>query len=294
MNSHILRGNTDVQLIRDFVARLPHGLTVADLDESLQLAPIKATTRLWQHNEDVVGFAFVDDYNNLRFEIDPAHRSGQLAEEIVAWGVACMSKRNRETGQDSTLDTSCWTEDAWQIAMLQQAGFVRDDFRTLRYARALSKPVTVHPLPPGFSLRCVEGDHEVEQLVPLHRAAFSTTNMTVEQRLAIMQAPGYQRDLDLVAVAPDGELAAFCICGYEDARDGDTTGFTDPIGVHPRFQRLGLGKAVVTAGLRLLKSRGVATVELGTGSDNMPMQRLAESLGFVCVAEKLWFSKTVD
>lgn len=68
---------------------------------------------------------------------------------------------------------------------------------------------------------------------------------------------------------------------------------TDPIGVHPRFQRLGLGKAVVTTGLRLLKSRGVATVELGTGSDNIPMQRLAESLGFVCVAEKLWFSKSV-
>ncbi len=69
---------------------------------------------------------------------------------------------------------------------------------------------------------------------------------------------------------------------------------TDPIGVHPRFQRRGLGKAVVTAGLHLLKSSGVTVVELGTGSDNMPMQRLAESLGFVCVAEKLWFSKIVD
>ena len=64
--------------------------------------------------------------------------------------------------------------------------------------------------------------------------------------------------------------------------------------MHPRFQRLGLGKAIVTAGLRLLASRGVTTVELGTGSNNVPMQRLAESLGFVCVSEKLWFSKTVD
>lgn len=69
---------------------------------------------------------------------------------------------------------------------------------------------------------------------------------------------------------------------------------TDPIGVHPRFQRRGLGKAVVTAGLRLLKSSGVVTVGLGTGSNNLPMQCLAESLGFVRVSEKLWFSKTVD
>ena len=204
MNSHLLRGNSDVPLIRDFVARLPHGSTVPDLDESLQLASIRATTRLWQHNQDVVAFAFVDDYNNLRFEIDPAHRSGQLAEEIVAWGVACIRQRNRETGENRTLDASCWTDDTWQIAMLEQAGFVRDDFRTLRYAHTLSKPVTAHPLPPGFALRCVEGDHEVEQLVALHRAAFGTTNMTVEQRLAIMHAPGYQRELDLVAVTSDG------------------------------------------------------------------------------------------
>ena len=293
MNSHLLRGNSDAQLIRDFVARLPRRSTVADLDEALQIASIRATTRLWQHNQDVIAFAFVDDYNNLRFEVYPAHRSGQIAEEIVAWGVSCIRQRNRETGQDRTLDASCWTDDAWQIAMLEQAGFVRDDFRTLRYARSLSKPIAAYPMPPGFALRCVEGDHEVEQLVGLHRAAFGTTHMTVEQRLAIMHAPGYQRELDLVAVAPDGELAAFCICGYDNARDPFTTGFTDPIGVHPRFQRLGLGKAVVTDGLRLLASRGGNAVELGTGSDNMPMQRLAESLGFVCVLEKLWFSKTV-
>jgi len=85
----------------------------------------------------------------------------------------------------------------------------------LQYARSLNEPISEYAFPPGFFLRHVEGEHEVESLVTLHRAAFGTENMTVEQRLAIMHAPQYERELDFVAVAPNGELSAFCICGFD-------------------------------------------------------------------------------
>ncbi len=117
--------------------------------------------------------------------------------------------------------------------------------------------------------------------------------MTAARRLAIMRAPTYERVLDLVAVAPDGELAAFCICSVEEPAGAKTVGFTDSIGTHPRYRRHGLAKALVTAGLRLLRQRGVATAELGTSSANKPMRRLAEALGFGRASEKLWFSKKV-
>ena len=42
-----------------------------------------------------------------------------------------------------------------------------------------------------------------------------------------------------------------------------------------------------------LKNRGARVVELGTSSQNLPMQGLAEKLGFVVVSEKLWLSKQV-
>jgi ribosomal protein S18 acetylase RimI-like enzyme len=59
------------------------------------------------------------------------------------------------------------------------------------------------------------------------------------------------------------------------------------------YQRRGLGKAMVTAGLQGLKERGVSIAQLSTGSNNIPMQRLAKSLGFTRTSEKLWFSKEV-
>ena len=65
------------------------------------------------------------------------------------------------------------------------------------------------------------------------------------------------------------------------------------MGTHQKYQRRGLGKAIVAAGLRLLKNSGANVVELSTGSDNLAMQKLAVGSGFMCVSEKLWFSKTV-
>jgi mycothiol synthase len=293
MKSHLLRDESDVQLIREFIMHLPFESTVVGFEESMLLASVKSTTRLWQHNGTVVGFAFVDDYNNLRFEFETNSLSAQLEDEIIEWGITCVKTRNTETGADKTLDASFKTENTWQIKMLERAGFIRSQQRTLSYARPLFQHIEAHAFPPGFSLRCVTGEHEVDNLVGLHRAAFGTENMTVAHRIAIMHAPAYQRELDLVIVAADGELAAFCICGFEAVMGSEKAGFTDPIGTHPRYRRQGLAKAVITAGLQRLRSGGASFVKLSTLSTNIPMQRLAESLGFVCVSEKVWFSKEV-
>lgn len=293
MNSYLLQGESDIQLMRDIIERLPHESTVVDFEETMLLATVRATTRLWQHQGKVVGFAFVDDYNIIRFEIEDEHFSTQLESEIIAWGITCVQQRNTETDRKHSLAASFNSDNTWQIAMLERFGFVRTTFRTLQYSRSLSEPITVHPLPPGFSLRCVAGEHEVEAIVSLHHAAFGTEKMKVEHRLAIMHAPLYERELDLVAVAPNRELAAYCICRVEDTIDSKKVGFTDQIGTHPLYQRRGLGKAMVTAGLQGLKERGVSIAQLSTGSNNIPMQRLAKSLGFTRTSEKLWFSKEV-
>ena len=292
MKSYVLQDESDIQWMRDLIAGLPHASTIVDLEENMLLPSVRAATKLWLRGGKIAGFAFVDDFNNLQFEIEPEHRSARLENEIIEWGVTCVKKRNAQTGEEHTLDASFGSDNTWQIALLERSGFVRESLRTLRYGRSLSEPVDAPAFPYGFSARCVEGEYEVESLVALHRAAFGTENMTVERRLAIMRAPLYERGLDFVAVAPNGELSAFCICGFED--ENKRVGYTDPIGVHPRYQKLGLGKAIVTAGLHALQNRGAKAAELGTGSENIPMQRLAEATGFVIVSEKSWFSKKVN
>jgi ribosomal protein S18 acetylase RimI-like enzyme len=117
--------------------------------------------------------------------------------------------------------------------------------------------------------------------------------MTIEERRAMMSVPDYDPALDLVAVAPDGCLAGFCVCGIpaeENAATGRSDGYTDPIGVHPDFQGQGLARALLLTGLRLLRECGVDRAVFGTSSENAAMQAAARSAGFQLESSKVWFS----
>jgi ribosomal protein S18 acetylase RimI-like enzyme len=292
MKSYLLQSDADIQILRDLVHRLPDGKTVVDFEEKIQVEQVRAATRIWQADKTPIAFAFVDDFSNLMFVTDPAYHTPELETEIVDWALACVRKRNMETGESNTLDAACKSDNLSRLAFLERHGFQREEIRSLGYRRPLDQPIAEYALPEGFSLRPVHGEAEVEDLVALHRSAFGTDNMTVEYRLAMMRAPQYLPELDLVAVAPNGELAAFCICGFME--DDPEVGFTDPIGTREGYKGLGLGRAIVTAGLKAIQARGAKFAELGTSSKNLPMQRLAESLGFELVSETLWFSKRVD
>ena len=275
------------------MGRLPSKSTVVDFDEQILLPSIRETARIWKQANKIVGFAFVDDYNNLWFDtgIDLPFLD-ELETEIIEWGLVCRKSRLAETGADNTLDCACNADNAHRISILIKHGFRLAPVRSLQYSHPLNQQITAHPLPAGFSIRCVNGKAEVAQLVALHRAAFGTDNMTMEYRLAMMSTPQYIPALDLVAVASNNELAAFCVCGFEDP--AKKIGYTDPIGTHPSYQSIGLGKALTSAGLIALKNAGAETVRLGTSNQNIAMQKLAKALGFVCVSEKLWFSKAVS
>jgi ribosomal protein S18 acetylase RimI-like enzyme len=116
--------------------------------------------------------------------------------------------------------------------------------------------------------------------------------MTVEYRLAMMRVPDYEPELDLIAVAPDGRFAAFCVCHIsreENALTGRNEGYTDPVGTHPAFQRQGLARALLLTGLHLLKQRGMDRAILGTWGENIAMQRTAASVGFRVESTTIFF-----
>lgn len=292
MESSPLRDDNDIQAMRELLARLASRSTVVDFEEQILLPSIRKTTRIWRQNHQIIGFAFVDEYNNLWFETEAEFDSVEnLESEMIEWGTTCLQSQVTKPGSDITVDCTCNADDSHRLNVLRKHGFTPEQVRSLRYSHFLNEPVTQYPLPPGFSVRCVNGKEEVEKLVALHQASFGSSNMTVEYRLAMMNTPQYRKELDLVVVTANDQLAAFCVCGFDDPEK--KIGYTDPIGTHPSYQRQGLARAILSAGLITLKNAGAQTVRLGTSSENVTMQKLATDLRFVCVSEKLWFSKAI-
>ena len=161
----------------------------------------------------------------------------------------------------------------------------------IRMRRWLHQPIADPSIPPGFTLRAVAGESEAPALVDLHHAAFATASETVAERVAWMRSPTYDPRLDLVAVAPDGALAAFCrcsICAEENTRPGFSAAWIDLIGVHPAYCRQGLGRALLLLALRTMRAIGIAQALLSVGSWNTPAQRLFESCGFVVACRVFW------
>lgn len=265
-----------------------------DLHEIVAQLPDRYQIELWDDGAaTLAAFAIVDlIYNNLYFEIATRARDSSIANEAIAWAAGWLRRVASGLDPDLTLDTACFEDDAWRLAVLEQHGFVVQPVRTLTFSRSLSEPIGEPLLPAGFHVRSATGEQEAEALAALHRAAFGTEHMTVEERLAMMRVPGYDRALDLIAVAPDKSLAGYCFCSISH-EGGSCLGHTDPVATHPRFQRLGLARTLMLIGLLKLKERGADTATLGTSSENTAMQRAAESAGFRLAGSKIWLSKPI-
>lgn len=143
----------------------------------------------------------------------------------------------------------------------------------------------------GVHIRPLAGESEVEAYVQLHRAVFESKSMTVEWRTRTLRRPEYRADLDLVAVAPDGRLVAFCICWLATDAGGKPSGQIEPLGVQEGFRQLGLGRAILFEGLRRLDSCGADKTHVETDKHRNAALKLYEAAGFRPLRDVLVYRK---
>jgi mycothiol synthase len=183
---------------------------------------------------------------------------------------------------------------------LESAGFAcqadvgEDSWSKVFMQRAAQLSLPICPPPGGFTLRPLAGESEVTAYVDLQRAVFESRNMTVEWRARTLNLPEHIPDIDLVAAAPDGRLAAFCICWFNPNIAGEACGQVEPLGVHPDFRKLGLGRAILSEGLRRLHQHGAKQVFVETDNTRDAALQLYQSAGFQVVRDVLVYRKDYE
>ena len=297
ISSRLYEGEKDFQTMLDLLNKIRPASHANDfpvkvnIEENLAVEEIRANTRLWFDGSQPIGWAYVDDLHNLYWELEKQYTE-LVGAEMVAWGETCTrSGKTLAAGETSTLDASCREDFKERLDFLSQHGFRQTETVTVHMKRNLSEPIPKFELPHGFQIRSVKGVEEAEAIASTHRAAFGTEYMTTENRLVIMNTSEYDPSLDLVVVAPDGTIAAYCTCSVNEQ---EKEGWTDPIATHPNYQRNGLAKALLLKGMQMLKERGMEYACLGTSGENIAMQKTAQSVGFYISHKNLWFEKTVS
>ena len=126
-----------------------------------------------------------------------------------------------------------------------------------------------------YSLFLLRGNIEVQEYVHLISAVFGSNWMTTAWRLRTFEHPAYRPDIDLVVESPEGDLVGFCSCWL-----WQNLGQIEPLGVHPDYQRRGLGNALELAAIGVLRNQGVRYVYVDHGNFNAKALALSRKAGF--------------
>jgi len=212
----------------------------------------------------------------FELQVHPRLRGRGLEEEMLNWVEAQC--RQATAACHLVTDVGVYEDDQDQIAALEERGFLRTNDEGMLFSYPLDELVAEPLLPIGFVARPVIGEQEAGARAAAHRDAFDSTRVTDEAYLRLMRTPGYDRDLDIVSVAPDRTMAAFCL-GWLDPTN--RVGEFEPIGTRLAFRRQGLAQAALLACMRRMQARGAEIAVVGpVDAREDAALRLYKSAGF--------------
>ena len=252
--------------------------------------------RLW-HDEagKLAGYAVLGEDPSFDCQVVPEYEWSGIEAEAMDWAeTRLIELRKRDAKRWSgNIVSGARQNNAERIAFLEQRGFrYSGEFAEVNMLRSLDEPIPESTLPAGCQVRAVADAGEISNRAAAQREVWhpwTVGNVSDEDYAYFMQLPGYHRDLDVVAVTPDGVMAAY-VNGWIDPvnRIGDF----GPVGALPAYRRQGLTRAALLEGLRRMQARGMDRVCISTGVSNAPALRLYESIGFKIVNKTLDYVKT--
>ena len=288
--SHPFSGEDDLYLLKDFVTSIMatdmrHSYWhVGDLLWGIYKDTVfdpRQNIHLWVNEQgELLSFTWINAHEVV-LQVSPrfrgSHLNDLLLEEMLAWGEERQRKSLADRVTESVPSFCAFEDDFPLIDMFTRHKYGRDEFHDLHMSRDLNLPIPEAVLPEGWTIRHVGGEDEFDERVALHREVWQRSKVTLEAYRRMRGVAGYTPELDLVAVAPGGTFASYCICWLDPV---NKIGEFEPVGTHSAYRGKGLGKIVMLEGLRRLKAFGMQRAIVCSLGSNEASKKLYASVGF--------------
>jgi GNAT superfamily N-acetyltransferase len=196
-----------------------------------------------------------EEAGHAHLQVHPHLRTRALEEEMIA-----LAEERLAIRQEEGHVLAVWTDsqDSLRLEILKQRGYSRGKWTESQWQRDLDAPIPAAPVPAGCTVRALGGPEELPARSWASWRGFHPDEPDEAYQgwdwyLNIQRCPLYRRDLDLVAVAPDGEIASICTLWYDDVT---RSACVEPVATVPEHLRRGLARATITEGLRRVKRMG--------------------------------------
>lgn len=222
---------------------------------------------LWQSDGQLVAFLMPDGgRGEAHFCVHPAWHTLELEEEMLN----IAENRLAVIQPNGSRKLYVWAPESDNLRqdLLIKHGYHKDDWPEYQWRRDLDIHLPAVPVPSGYTIRSLRDGLELLERCYALGLGFheGDINIAVENRddptwyRNIQNALLYRRDLDLVAIAADGAIAAFCTIWFDDAT---RSAYFEPVATVPAHQRRGLGKALMAGGLHRLQRLGATRAFVG-------------------------------
>jgi len=237
--------------------------------------------RIWETEGRIVSFLNLEGKINALVQIHPDMMRTDLYGEMLAVAETDLSG----IGADGKRKIYVWadSEDVVAHGFLKHRGYVKyeqPETSGRQGRQDLDRDIPEPRVPEGFTVRELGDVDELPSRSWCSWKAFHPNEP--EERYGgwlwygnIRAAPLYRKDLDIVAIDPEGEVASFTTVWHDVVTN---TAHFEPVGTHPDHQRKGLGLACITEGLRRLRKLGCRRAFLEGFS--IPAKALYTKAGF--------------
>jgi predicted N-acetyltransferase YhbS len=226
----------------------------------------------WVDAEGPVAAVVFTDWERA-WGCDPLLVSGFPVDVVWARAVELMDDLGLETVEALVRD-----DHVELLDLVAHAGFRSDDERSGEtWLDAADRPA-VAALPEGFQL--VDRLRETTEPHPM----VGRNGEQVEARLR--ECSLYDPKLDLAVVTGDGDVAGYSLFWFDPVTE---VGLVEPMRVEDAYQRRGLARAMLTAGLERLAQRGARRLKVGYATE--AAARLYVGAGFRVGATSTSYSR---
>jgi mycothiol synthase len=203
-----------------------------------------------------------EEEGNAFLQVHPHLRTSELEEEMIA-----LAEERLAVQREGKRVVVVWTDaqDTLRLDILKRRGYTKGKWAERQWRRDLGAPIPDVPIPPGYTVRALGDADELPARSWASWRGFHPDGPDEDYEgwewyHSIQRCPLYRRDLDLVAIAPGGEIASFCTLWYDDVT---RSAYIEPVATVPEHLRRGLARATITEGLRRLQRLGATRAFVG-------------------------------
>lgn len=228
--------------------------------------PLEEQVAIWETPDgEIAAVLNTEGHGEAHLQMHPDFRTQELECEMLDVAEQRLAVDRESEGRSIAVWAN--SEDRLRHKILVTRGYKREGDPEQQHRLFLDQPIRTVPVTEGFTIRSLGDVDELPARSWFSWKAFNPeapeedyTKLGWKWYLEIQHCPLYRRDLDLVVVAPNGDLASFTTVWFDDVT---RSAYFEPVGTYPSYQRRGLAKAVMHEGLRRVQRLGATVAFVG-------------------------------